>query len=79
MVLDILDDDNAAHAGPKMLHQQDKSPATAVAAAPQEAVEEGGGTGVLLYYKYVHLGEERRSAVKDWYLQHCRVEGLRGR
>eukprot|EP00903_Cladosiphon_okamuranus_P013386 g12474.t1 len=80
MDIGILDGDNAAHAVPIPLHQQQKIPSTAVAAAPQQAVEEEGGTGgVLLYYKYVHLGEERRSTVKDWYLQRCGVEGLRGR
>eukprot|EP00752_Nemacystus_decipiens_P009767 g8723.t1 len=58
---------------------QEESPSTAVVTAPQEACEGGRGAGVLLYYKYVDLGEERRSAVKDWYLQHCGAEGLRGR
>ena len=43
---------------------------------------EGGhdaSEAVLLYYKYVHLGEERRAAVREWYLQSCGAEGLRGR
>lgn len=34
---------------------------------------------VLLYYKYVSLGEERRGTVQEWYLQSCGAEGLRGR
>lgn len=59
-------------------HRQKKSPCTVVT-APQEACEEGEGAGVLLYYKYVDLGEDRRSAVKGWYLRHCGAEGLRGR
>ncbi|CAM9305848.1 unnamed protein product, partial [Ectocarpus sp. 8 AP-2014] len=49
----------------------------AVAAAPREASEETGG--VLLYYKYIPLGEEGRAVVKDWYVEHCGVERLRGR
>lgn len=48
------------------------------AEAPQEV---GGGSagGVLLYYKYVDLGEERRPVIRDWYLERCGAEGLRGR
>lgn len=37
------------------------------------------GDGVLLYYKYIDLGEYRRALVKDWYLHQCHVDGLRGR
>ncbi|CAN0444756.1 unnamed protein product, partial [Ectocarpus sp. 12 AP-2014] len=55
--------------------QQQQHPA--VAAAPREASEETGG--VLLYYKYIPLGEEGRSVVKDWYVEHCGVDQLRGR
>lgn len=40
---------------------------------------EGASEAVLLYYKYVSLGEERRAAVQDWYLKSCGAEGLRGR
>ncbi|CAM9225888.1 unnamed protein product [Laminaria digitata] len=40
---------------------------------------EGASEAVLLYYKYVNLGEERRAAVQDWYLHSCSAEGLRGR
>lgn len=35
--------------------------------------------GVLLYYKYVKLGNQKRGTVKDWYERACRQEGLRGR
>lgn len=35
--------------------------------------------GVLLYYKYVDLGEEGRAVVKNWYEHHCEKEQLRGR
>lgn len=35
--------------------------------------------GVLLYYKYVDLGEAGRAVVKDWYGHHCEREQLRGR
>ncbi|CAM9760371.1 unnamed protein product, partial [Ectocarpus sp. 13 AM-2016] len=55
--------------------QQQQHPAVAV--APREASEETGG--VLLYYKYIPLGEEGRAVVKDWYVEHCGVERLRGR
>ncbi|CAB1109228.1 unnamed protein product [Ectocarpus sp. CCAP 1310/34] len=55
--------------------QQQQDPA--VAAAPRGASEDTGG--VLLYYKYIPLGEEGRTAVKDWYVEHCGVERLRGR
>ncbi|CBN74575.1 conserved unknown protein [Ectocarpus siliculosus] len=55
--------------------QQQQHPA--VAAAPREASEETGG--ILLYYKYIPLGEEGRAVVKDWYVEHCGVERLRGR
>ncbi|CAM9336948.1 unnamed protein product, partial [Ectocarpus fasciculatus] len=57
--------------------QEQQHPAAAAAVAPQEASEESGG--VLLYYKYIPLGEEGRVVVKDWYVEHCRAEGLRGR
>ena len=40
---------------------------------------QGATEAVLLYYKYVNLGEQRRAAVQDWYLQSCGAEGLRGR
>ncbi|CAM9976845.1 unnamed protein product [Ectocarpus sp. 4 AP-2014] len=55
-------------------HQQQHP---AVAATPREASGETGG--VLLYYKYIPLGEDGRAAVKDWYVEHCGVERLRGR
>lgn len=46
----------------------------------KEQTDEEVGGGILLYYKYVGLGEDdRRAVVKDWYLQHCGDEGLRGR
>ncbi|CAM9357250.1 unnamed protein product [Scytosiphon promiscuus] len=41
--------------------------------------QEEEGDGVLLYYKYVDLGSDRRAVVKDWYRHQCGVEGLRGR
>lgn len=72
----ILEDASAGRCELQLLHQE-KSPSTA-AAAPQETSDEGGA-GVLLYYNYVDIGEARRSAVRDWYLKHCGVEGLRGR
>lgn len=77
--MDNLVADNAGRSQSQLLHPHNKSPSTAVAAAPQEEACEEGGAGVLLYYKYVDLGEAWRSAVKDWYLHHCGVEGLRGR
>lgn len=73
--MDVLDDDNAGGPELQLLHQKKRPSAVA---APQEASEEGDA-GVLLYYKYVNLGEARRSAAKGWYLQHCGAEGLRGR
>lgn len=52
-----------------------------VPAARAETLKEANeeGPGVLLYYKYIGLGEYRRAIVKEWYLEHCGVEGLRGR
>lgn len=35
--------------------------------------------GILLYYKYLYLGEDGREAVRDWYENACKREGLRGR
>lgn len=38
-----------------------------------------GNEGVLLYYKYVNLGEEERASAKEWYTRECLREELRGR
>lgn len=40
---------------------------------------EATNAGVLLYYKYVDLGDAGRAVVKDWYGRHCEREQLRGR
>lgn len=35
--------------------------------------------GVLLYYKYIDLGEAGRAEVQSWYERDCGLQGLRGR
>lgn len=75
--MSTLDEGGAGSPELRVLHHRGSRTPTAVG-APHEASEEGGA-GVLLYYKYVDLGEERRSAVKNWYLQRCGAENLRGR
>lgn len=50
--------------------EDDGSVATALAS---------GGGGVLLYYKYLDLGEDGREAIRGWYEHACRSKGLRGR
>ncbi|CAM9981067.1 unnamed protein product, partial [Choristocarpus tenellus] len=37
------------------------------------------GEGVLLYYKYIPIGEEWRSSIQAWYELVCRQGRLRGR
>ena len=77
--MDNLDDANARHSELQLNHDPEKSTSTAAITAPQQTSEDGGGAGVLLYYKYVDLREELRSAVRDWYLHNCGFEGLQGR
>lgn len=47
--------------------------------APQAKAVVAHPNGVLLYYKYITLGEEGRDAIKGWYERNCLDNLLRGR
>lgn len=62
------DDPTAVQANERRLHMP-----------PPPETARHARAGVLLYYKYLELGEEGREAVRDWYQRACELDGLQGR
>lgn len=60
-----------------LVEQPSRNQEERTAALP--ATIDSNSQAVLLYYKYLDLGEHGRAAVSDWYRHHCLAEGLRGR